>query len=318
MKNFIILALLLTAFSIYGLQHQQKFFVEQPYEKKEHYSPAPTTKPLDVVNLDINILPVKKNKLDHVHLTDHNSLTFRGPVTSDSVASFSRKIMLKSASMKANDTIYVVMDTPGGSVIDGMQLIDTVTALPQDIKTITLFSASMGYQMVQNFNERLITEFGVLMSHRASGGFRGEFGGDGKGELISQLNFIIKILKKFDDIAAHRMQVDVKEYQELIRDEYWTLGQDAVNEGAADRVVKVTCDKTLLNAIDVVEMNTLFFKAKLNFSKCPLITSPINTNLSFTTKETKKYQYFIDTMFNDKRQFVKEFIINDNYKNYLQ
>jgi ATP-dependent protease ClpP protease subunit len=317
MKKFVLLALLLTVCSIYFLEsNYRKQFNETSLPSIP--STKPNKKPENPVKLDVDNSIVNNKNSETILLTEQNSMTFRGPVTPESVANFQRAIITRSHSLKKDDIIYIVMDTPGGSVMDGAQMIDTVNALPQKIKSITIFAASMGFQFVQNFDERLITSSGVLMSHRASGGFRGEFGGDGKGELITQLNFIVKILKRFDDIAAGRMLIPTKEYQEMIRDEYWSFGQTAVDEGAADKVVKVICDKKLMEGTETLEISNMFFKSRASFSRCPLISSPISISNSFLTNDANKYQYFIDTLFTNKRKFVKEFIITDKYLDYLQ
>lgn len=263
---------------------------------------------------------VPNNKIEVVTLTAKNTIVFRGPVTSASVAEFQKKILEKSNSLSKDSVIYMAIDSPGGSVIDGGYLIDTVKALPQKVKTVTIFSASMAFQMVQNFDERLITPSGILMSHRASGGFQGEFGGDGKGELITRLNWILKILKAADENAAFRMKMSLNDYQDLIRDEYWTTGHDAVKEKSADRAVLVKCDDSLLKKVDVVEVKSFFGNATLNFSGCPIITYPLEVTMEFGDIYTNKeeFQTFINKLILDKRGFVKDYIVTNKWESIVK
>ena len=77
-----------------------------------------------------------------ITLEAKNTLVLSGPVTSDSVAKLQSEANAMSSKLKDGDKIYLVLDTPGGSVFAGMDLIDHLRALPQKIETITLFAAS--------------------------------------------------------------------------------------------------------------------------------------------------------------------------------
>lgn len=269
-----------------------------------------------------SVVTPSSNKIEVITLTLKNTIVFRGPVTSASVAAFQKAVLEKSNQLSKKDTIYMVIDSPGGSVIDGNYLIDTVKALPQKVKSISIFSASMAFQMVQNFDERLITPSGTLMSHRASGGFEGEFGGDGKGELITRLNWILKILKAADENAAYRMKISLNDYQNLIRDEYWATGKDAVDDKSADRMVLLRCDEALLKKVDVVTVQSFFGKASLEFSGCPIITYPIQVNMQFDeflpNNKKEEFERFINKLILDKRTFVKEFIVNNKFESIIK
>lgn len=276
-------------------------------------------KAVDLLN---NQNAISSTKLEVITLTERNTIVFRGPVTGASVAAFQKAILEKSNKLQKSDVIYMAIDSPGGSVIVGNQLIDTVKSLPQKVKSVTLFSASMAFQMVQNFDERLITPSGTLMSHRASGGFEGEFGGDGKGELITRLNWILKILKAADENAAYRMQMSLNDYQKLIADEYWASGKDAVDDKAADRMVLLKCDESLLKKVEIVSVKSFFGEATLSYSGCPVITYPLEVQMKFSsfTNDVKKEEFerFINKLITDKRTFVKDYIVTNKIESIVK
>jgi ClpP protease-like protein len=174
----------------------------------------------------------------------------------------------------------------------------------------------MGFVIVQAAGERLITPAGTLMSHQASGGFQGQFGGNGKGQLFSRLNWITKILKKTDESIAARMGMKVEDYQNLITNEYWVNGSDAVNDKAADREVLPRCGKSLMSGQESFSIQTMFGAVTLAFSKCPLITYPLSVKIegkaNASASEIKELQKFVDAYKNNKKQFVQDYIITDS------
>ncbi len=267
----------------------------------------------------ISILPFPNpnKKLPLIVLGKKNTLSFREVVTSKSISKLQRKLFNMSYRLPRNATIYLVLDSPGGSLSAGNVFIDTAKAIPQKVKTISLFSASMAYHIVQNLDERIVTPSGTLMSHRASlGGMGGEIGSDGKGEYLTRTNWILRQLKIMDSKVAKRLKMSLKKYQDLISDEYWVDGQDAVEENSADRVALVRCGKDL-KGTEVVVVDSFFGTIDAHFSKCPLISYPIKIgNINFSTNnraERIRLLKYVDSLFNHKRRFVKEYILNGSY-----
>lgn len=267
----------------------------------------------------ISILPFPnpKKKLPLIVLGKKNTLSFREVVTSRSISRLQRKLLNMSYRLPRKATIYLVLDSPGGNISAGNVFIDTAKAIPQKVKTISLFSASMAYHIVQNLDERIVTPSGTLMSHRASlGGMGGEIGSDGKGEYLTRTNWILRQLKIMDSKVARRLKMPLKKYQNLIRDEYWVDGQDAVAEKSADRVALVRCGKDL-KGTEIVVINSFFGTIDAHFSKCPLISYPIKIGkVNFSTAnraEKARLLKYVDSLFNHKRRFVKEYILNGSY-----
>ena len=214
-------------------------------------------------------------------LTDNNSYAFTGPVTSESVTHAQLNILSKIALLKSNEPFYLVLDTPGGSVISGLQLIDTLKSLNRPIHTITIFAASMGYQIAQELGTRYIIPSGTLMSHRgAVNGMSGQI----PGELNSRIAFLGGLLNEMNVRAAARIGVSVKSYQDSIVNELWSFGQNAVNTRQEVKVVTVVCAKELLSSTYEKEVSTFFGSANLVFSKCPLISAPIAVKMGSNVK----------------------------------
>lgn len=209
-------------------------------------------------------------KNEEIVLTEDNSVVFNEQVTNDYASKKTLELMKKA---KRGNALYLVLDTPGGSVSAGLAFIDAVKSLKVPVHTITIFAASMGYQMVQELGTRYITPSGTLMSHRgAVGGLSGQV----PGELNSRLNHIQAILNGMSARAAARIGMDKKAYDAAIINELWISGEDAVNSKHADKLANVQCDKALIEETYKLQLNTIFGKVNVIFSKCPLISAPID------------------------------------------
>jgi len=287
----------------------------------ESPKPQPSASPLPDKEPTIHILPVSEAKDDFpavIVLGSKNTLVLRGVVDEKSVANLQKELMQMSAKLPKSETIYLVMDTPGGSVLDGDTLIDTMRAIPQKIKTISLFAASMGFQIVQNGDERLVTPSGVLMSHRgAMDGVGGQISSDGKGSLLTRLNFFIRIMLELDNTAASRMHMSLKDYQALIADEYWVHGQDAVKDKAADRVVLARCSDELASKADTSVMQIFIFTVKVTMSKCPLIQGPLDLQVIGAGDNKAEVENFVNLMYYNKPAFVHKYIETGEYARFL-
>lgn len=186
-----------------------------------------------------------KRPLDpnQIILTVDNTLSFDSVFMDDTVANLVQKAKEMDARLPSGDPLYLVLQSPGGSIDAGLELISNLASLNRPVHTITLFAASMGFQTVQGLGQRFILKNGTLMSHKARGGFRGEF----PGQLDSRYSHYLKRVNRMNEIAAKRTngKHDLKSYNNLIENEFWCDGLDCVAEGFADSVISASCDKSL-------------------------------------------------------------------------
>lgn len=203
-----------------------------------------------------------------VTLSARNTLVFREDFNVVSIAKLQNNLLKMSRGLSKSTPIYLVLDTPGGSVDAGKQLFDTVKGLGREVKTITIFAASMGFFTVESLGERLILPSGVLMAHRA---FVGGIQGQVPGEANTRLNFILDQVTALEKAAATRIGTTHEKYSEAVRNEYWVEGEKAVRQNLADRVVTITCDDTL-SGTETQRINLGFVSVDLLYSKCPAVT----------------------------------------------
>jgi ATP-dependent Clp protease protease subunit len=210
-----------------------------------------------------------------ITLSSKNSVTLQGPVTASSVGEVMHQLAALAQEGEANDPIYLVLNTPGGSVMAGVDLINYMNTLRRPVHSVAMTAISMGFHILQNSPIRYVTELGTIMSHRANGATAGDI----PQQVDSRLNYIKSLLAKMDEKVISRTSgKHTKEsYTELIRDEYWAVGDNAIKDGFADEVANIKCDESLKGTVDR-QVQILFFVINVKLSKCPLITQPIVEN----------------------------------------
>lgn len=219
-------------------------------------------------------------------LTADNTVILRQSFNSSSVTALKKDLLRLNANLKSGYPIYMVLYTPGGSIQKGLELFEFVKGLNRPVHTLTIFAASMGFQTVQSLGDRYILKYGVLMSHKARGGFQGEFGG-GLSQLDSRYGMWLKRIDMLDKVTVARTggKQTLQSYRASYDNELWLNGPEAVLKGYADFVATVSCDVTLTSK-EITQVYDLgFFRLNVTFSGCPLITSPLKVTAELLTNQ---------------------------------
>lgn len=215
-----------------------------------------------------------KNHEDEISLIkiDPTNMVFlRGTITSTSAS----KIVNQLLQLKSKE-IYLYIDSPGGSVMSGLQIIQTIESLQQSgtkVYTIGNNAASMAYIIHQYGTERYVTQWSLLMQHQMSLGMEGQYYNlKSYNSLIDKLH--TKLLEKQAKIAG----ITVSEFNELTRHDMWLLGNESVQKGFADKIVNVICDfrPTLESEI----LHTFFGDVTIVYSTCPLSNKPVEVKFA--------------------------------------
>jgi ATP-dependent protease ClpP protease subunit len=251
---------------------------------------------------------------DTVVVEAANTVVFRGEVSLSSVAKAERSISDLSRNLSKSDIIYLVLDTPGGDVDAGADFIDFLAAIPQQVKTVTMFAASMGFQIAENNKgERMITRNGTLMSHRAK---LGGLGGQLDGEFETRYRMIKRTIDMLETVDSARMGITLPEYKAKIKDELWVHGFDSKEEKVADKVIVLRCGDSMKGE-DVIPVETMFGTFKVVFDKCPLYKDPIRIEQPGGEGGDQKLRAetveAVTTLFKDQKSFVKDYILTEKY-----
>lgn len=202
-------------------------------------------------------------------LTTQNTINVRGEVTDQSMAKVRRRIFdLDQARGNGNYPIYLVMNTPGGSITAGEELIQYARSF-RNLETVTIFAASMGAAIVEGIQgKRHILPNGTLMFHRATLGMQGQVS---EGEFESRLAYYKTIILQVDARNASRLGLTVPQYKAKAKDEYWLYGMQALVDRAADDIVSISCTPQLVKRTSKETLNFGFFAIEVENSECPTL-----------------------------------------------
>jgi ATP-dependent Clp protease protease subunit len=228
-------------------------------------------------------------------LTKDNTLILDSAFSGESVSKLIQQARQMDSDLQSGYPIYLFLDSPGGSIQAGLELIEALNGINRPVHTVTLFAASMGWQLVQHLGERYILKYGVLMSHKASGSFSGEFGG-GPSQIDSQYGLWLRRINIMDEQTVKRTngKKTLQQYRSEYDNELWINGEEAVTNGYADEVVTVKCGQGLEGTRDS-KINYMGFNLKLTLSNCPIITYPVNISMQLrTNKGLMDMEEFLD------------------------
>ena len=163
-------------------------------------------------------------------------IIFMGVPVNDYVANVVQAQLLFLESTDPKMDIQMFINSPGGSVIAGLGIYDTMQYVSPDVSTIcTSLAASMGAVLLTagTKGKRSCLPHSRVMIHQPSGGMQGQFS-----DMEISYN-LIKTMKKelYEIIAEHTGQTVKKVEADCDRDN-WMRAEEAKKYGLIDEVLK--------------------------------------------------------------------------------
>lgn len=135
----------------------------------------------------------------------------------------------------SKEAIYLLIDSPGGSVYDGARLITQMEGMKTPVNTVCVgLCASMGAMIHSYGDQRLITNRSTLMYHPASGGLRGQLQ-----NMQSRLNSVLSFVGKLEANVQKRSGMTKEAYDKAIAYELWVDSDEAKAANLVDDVVSL-------------------------------------------------------------------------------
>jgi ATP-dependent Clp protease protease subunit len=142
--------------------------------------------------------------------------------------------LLYLASVDERD-ISMYINSPGGSVVDGLGLVDTMDYISCDISTLCVgLAASMGSVLLSNGTKgkRFVLPHSRVMIHQVSSGAQG---------VLKDLEIELEQTRRCkQDIYRILSDNTGKPFDEIERDcdrNYWLIGKEAVDYGIVDKML---------------------------------------------------------------------------------
>ena len=162
-------------------------------------------------------------------------IIFMGVPVNDYVANVIQAQLLFLESTDPKRDIQMFINSPGGSVIDGMGIYDTMQYVTPDVATIcTGLAASMGAVLLcaGKKGKRTCLPHSRVMIHQPSGGMQGQFT-----DMEISYNLIKQLRHELYDIIAHHTGKTFEQIEKDSERDNWMTSQEAKAYGLVDEVL---------------------------------------------------------------------------------
>lgn len=203
-------------------------------------------------------------------LTAKNTVTIKDVISRSTIRqALTRLILIESMRKNSKDyPIYIVLNSPGGSVFAGKEFITFVNTL-DNVHTICLYCASMAHGISQGVKgTRFATYDNIMMAHRASGAFSGQFE---YGEVESRLRMYKLVIRDLERQNARRLKISLNKYKKKVVNEWWTYGKESKSQNVVDKLVNIKCSKGLIRLPLSAENYVATNYVNPANSSCPLL-----------------------------------------------
>ena len=208
------------------------------------------------------------NEQKIIELNKQNLITLRGEIDEQLTSEIIGKINKFS-----HNQVYLYITSPGGSVIEGLQIIDQLQTLAHrniKLSCIADFAASMAFVIFQSCPNRYVTTSSVLMQHQMSLKLKGNLE-----NINTYLDFIKDIDTDLDELQSNKLKMPIEDFRKKINNDWWMNYKSIIKSNAADSLAIVVCNSELVDMTEDVTKSGLLFDVKAKFSKCPISREPV-------------------------------------------
>ena len=160
-------------------------------------------------------------------------LYFNGEVDSESSNITIAQLLYLSSIDDREINIYI--NSPGGSVVDGLGIIDTMNYISNPISTTCIgMAASMAAVLLSNGDKgkRFILPHGRVMIHSVASDFKGH-----TADIKIEMEQTIRCQNDVYEILAKNTDKEFSEIEKLCDRDNWFIGKEAVDLGIVDKVL---------------------------------------------------------------------------------
>jgi ATP-dependent Clp protease protease subunit len=135
----------------------------------------------------------------------------------------------------SKEPIFVLLDSPGGSVSVGNEFVSLMQAADGPVYTICVgLCASMAAIILEHGTKRFALDRSTIMFHDAAGGAQGSLG-----QMNSLLQYYRRGIEKTNRYIAERSSMKYETFMELQKDNLWIDAEDAKALNLVDELVRL-------------------------------------------------------------------------------
>ncbi len=163
-------------------------------------------------------------------------IIFLGDVVDDKVANTIIAQMLFLESEDATKDIKLYINSPGGSVTDGLAIYDTMQYIKPDVATTCIgMAASMGALLLSagQSGKRFALPNSQILVHQVMGGAEGQ-----AADIKIKAEQILKIRDKLNQILSSHTGQNIKKVEKDTDRDYYMNPEEALEYGLIDKVIE--------------------------------------------------------------------------------
>lgn len=206
----------------------------------------------------------------------------------------SRLLAKLNAIETKHDTLYLYINSPGGDVMAGFEVINYIKSLQERSKQIICIghnAMSMAFAIFQYCTQRYILYSSTLMQHQMSLQVKGKLY-----DLNSRMKYLNSIEHTINQAQATRLNMTLDTFTQLIQNDWWLYADEIIQHKAADKLVSIYC--SFDNYDENVVVQTMFGDVHVKYSACPLINYPTHITYPTVNFSEKNKLDFINTHIN--------------------
>lgn len=191
----------------------------------------------DVITLPVtkDAIPFTQVEVKNLDTNNSSLIQLNTEVTEESVNTTINAI--KKANDKNVNAIYLLIDSPGGSVYDGARLITAMESSVVPIYTVcTELCASMAAHILEHGSQRYMIDRTKIMFHPATTSLNQEGEVD---KIYSRLGSSKRFIDKLDYYVARRAGQTYEDFKAKSMREYWSDAEDALADHLIDGIVTI-------------------------------------------------------------------------------
>ena len=188
------------------------------------------------------LLACSSEFIESVHLTKDNYVGIIGEINDTTSAKFSNdlhSLMLMNNNYTRDDEIYVYIDSPGGYVDYGFNIVSEIKKY--NLSCVAVNAYSMAFTIFQACAVRYISETGKLMQHQMSYGIAGNHL-----QILSQIDLMKQMNSYLMQLQADRIGISVDVFEQLVSNDWWLFSNVAVEMNCADKIVQIWCSNDII------------------------------------------------------------------------